>query len=329
MNRRKMICFAVAACLALSLLAACGDAASTGGADAGHEAGHDGGHDHGHGGDEHSSDGHANDGYADDGDHSDGNGGDGHHSDGHGGDGDPHSGGHGEEHAEGSGAQASFAFPGGAPKAGQSAALDIRITDADGSVIEHFEVSHEKLMHLIVVSEDLAHFAHLHPAYEGGGVFGGEATFPTGGRYKMFADFVPTGGAATTIGGWIDVEGEVDAKPLQPDAALAKKAEGVEVELTIDGLKAEADSALTFRFRDASTGKPVDDLEPYLGAIGHVVVVSADAEQYLHVHPSDESSSGPTATFLTSFPGSGVYKIWGQFQRDGKLMTLPFTIEVP
>lgn len=313
MNLRKIL-IGVTALAVWTLVSACGNGVRTG-AD-GHAGGHGAEHapaaapEHGadHGGEQGDGGGHRGDAHehAHEGGHGDGGGGE-----------------------ASTGLRAGLTFPAGAPKAGEAAAFDIRIEDAGGAPVEAFDVSHEKLMHLIVVSEDLAFFAHLHPEYEGGGVFRGEAAFPAGGRYKLFADFVPTGGAAATIGEWVDVEGEPKPKPLRPERTLVKQADGTEIELTIDGLAAGADATLTFAFRDAVGGAPVDDLQPYLGAIGHVVVVSADAERYLHVHPVDDAGSGPEATFHTSFPARGVYKIWGQFQRDGKLMTVPFTIEVP
>jgi hypothetical protein len=65
-----------------------------------------------------------------------------------------------------------------------------------------------------------------------------------------------------------------------------------------------------------------------LGAVGHVVILSADAEQYLHVHPQNEQTTGPLAQFATAFPRSGTYKIWGQFQHNGEVITVPFVVDV-
>jgi hypothetical protein len=86
---------------------------------------------------------------------------------------------------------------------------------------------------------------------------------------------------------------------------------------------------MTFHLTDELSGKPITDLQPYLGAVGHVVILSENTEQYLHVHPTDERAAGPDAKFSTTFPGSGVYKIWGQFKRDGQLSTVSFVVNVP
>ena len=86
---------------------------------------------------------------------------------------------------------------------------------------------------------------------------------------------------------------------------------------------------MTFIIHDAASKQPITDLESYLGAVGHVVALDRNAEKYLHVHPLDEQTKGPEAQFMTTFPSSGIYKIWGQFQYEGKVFTVPFVIEVP
>lgn len=226
-------------------------------------------------------------------------------------------------------AKAQFTFPAGRPAAGAPAGLRIAVTDASGAPVEQFDIEHEKLMHLIVVSEDLQQFQHLHPEYEGGGVFGATAMFPAGGRYKLFADFIPHGGAPVTAIGEVAVSGKTrPSAPLVADAEWVRIVDGTEVSLEMGPAAPGAETTLTFRFRDAESGRPADGMETYLGAAGHVVILSAGAETYLHVHPADESAPGPEARFRTAFPTPGLYKIWGQFQREGRLMTVSFVVKV-
>jgi len=293
MNKKIMIL--IAGMLVLALLSACGKAKQAAGP-AGHEAGA-----HGSGSGEPA----------------------GHHGgSGHGDDG-------AKRHEAASGLKASFSFAAGKAKANESAELAVRITDAGGKPVDHFELQHEKLMHLIVVNEDLSFFNHIHPEYKGNGTFTVATTFPAGGKYKLFADFVPKGGAATTISEWVNVEGPAKGHAeVKADSSLVKVVDGKEVALDLSSKKASGDVTLTFTIRDAQTGQPISDLEPYLGAVGHVVILSADAERYIHVHPIDETATGPKAQFATSFPQSGTYKIWGQFQHRGKVFTVPFTVDI-
>lgn len=231
---------------------------------------------------------------------------------------------------DGGNVQAVLAPEAGTLQAGQDAELTIRILGEDGNPITKFALSHEKLLHLIIVSEDMQQFRHIHPGYDGGGIFRVMTQFTTGGRYKWFADFVPDGGHSITRAGWLTVNGKpiYDSPAPQPDASLVQKVDGIEVSLAISNAKTGGNATLTYTFRDEKTGKELTDMENYLGAAGHVVILSKDMETYLHVHPKEQSSGSSSASFTTVFPDNGIYKIWGQFQREGHVVTVPFVIQV-
>ncbi|OAB38248.1 hypothetical protein PMSD_07750 [Paenibacillus macquariensis subsp. defensor] len=212
----------------------------------------------------------------------------------------------------------------------QDTTITTTIQDKDGKTINEFDTVHEKKMHFIIVSKDLSYFSHIHPDYKGNGVFEVTTQFPTSGEYKMYADITPTGMSAMNKSQWITVEGEAVAQqPIVPDATLTKVVDGKSITLSIDDLMANMELKLNFNIKDAQTNEPVTDLQPFLGAVGHVVILTKDADKYLHVHPTDEKASGPDAEFMTTFPQSGVYKIWGQFQQNGKVFTVPFVVKVP
>lgn len=215
-------------------------------------------------------------------------------------------------------------------QAGKETAIRIHLQDETGKPVDKLDIEHEKLLHLIVVSKDLSYFNHIHPEYKGKGEFIITNTFPFGGEYKLIADYVPTGGSKTTQTKWINVEGGTTASvPLANDKGHSKNVDGVEITLENDHPEAGKDFELNFKLNDAKTKEPITDLEQYLGAVGHVVILSEDTESYLHVHPVEEKATGPQAKFITSFPRKGTYKIWGQFQRDGKVFTVPFVVQVP
>ncbi|MDQ0199990.1 hypothetical protein [Neobacillus ginsengisoli] len=222
-----------------------------------------------------------------------------------------------------------FSFKGN-PESGKPILLNIQVNNKDGQSINDFDVQHEKLMHLIVVSQNLSYFNHIHPDYKGKGLFTVTPNFPSGGEYKLYADFVPKGASKTVKSDVVTVAGNnVKTIPLTEDKELTKVVDGKEVTLKFDHLMNGMDLTMTFTIKDAKTKQPITNLQPYLGAVGHVVAISADTETYLHIHPIDEKATGPDAKFMTSFPKSGLYKIWGQFQQDGKVFTVPFTINVP
>ncbi|NEW09443.1 hypothetical protein GK047_26225 [Paenibacillus sp. SYP-B3998] len=238
--------------------------------------------------------------------------------------------GHGDA-AAGDGVQAVFKLASSEQaKANQDTPVTIQILDKDGKSIENFDLNHEKKMHLIVVNKDLSFFKHIHPEYKGSGLFTITTLFPAGGNYRLFADIIPSGKGNVVKSNSLTVQGDTPATiELQPDGKLTKTVDGTEVTLAMDHLMAGMDINLAYTFKDAVTQAPVKNLQPYLGAVGHVVILDANTVQYLHVHPTDEKTTGPEAKFMTKFPKSGIYKIWGEFQRDGKVLIVPFVVKVP
>jgi hypothetical protein len=212
---------------------------------------------------------------------------------------------------------------------GNGTLIRLELKKNDGGRIDKFDINHEKQMHLMVISKDLSYFNHIHPEYEGSGVFEIKNDFPAGGEYRLIADFKPSGGDAMTKMEWVRIDGEsVQPVPVVPDTSLVKTVDGKRVKLTIGELAANKEVSLKFSMTDEKTNQPITDLEPYLGAIGHVVVLSADGEQYVHVHAEEGQGTGPDAIFETEFPKSGIYKIWGQFQKDNQVFTVSYVVKV-
>lgn len=208
--------------------------------------------------------------------------------------------------------------------------IRLRVSN-NGKPINDFEINHEKLLHLIIVSKDLAYFTHIHPEYKGKGVFEIMNRFPTGGEYRMVADFKPKNGSSMSKMEWITIKGKtVHPVAVTVDKSFVKTVDDKKVSLSIEPkLQSRQEVTLTFKFTDEGTKKPITDLESYLGSIGHVVTLSENGERYLHVHALEDQGSGPVALFETEFPESGVYKIWGQFQKDGQVFTVPYVVNVP
>ena len=202
-----------------------------------------------------------------------------------------------------------------------------------GAIVRRFEPMHERVFHLFIVSRDLEYFAHVHPVLRADGALDVDVAVPHAGAYQLIADFMPSGGGPQLIqksfvtAGY---DGPVAAVPqLAPDVR-DKIAGGSRVALTIPPPIAGREGLITFDVSDQVTGRPVDDLEPYLGATGHLLIASADLEIAAHSHPvaAISSAGGPTIVFQTLFPRAGVYRMWMQFQRRGEVCTVPFTVSV-
>jgi hypothetical protein len=213
-----------------------------------------------------------------------------------------------------------------APKPGAPVVLAFRIIDPrDDKQVTDFQVVHEKLFHLFLVSQDLSWFAHEHPDFGKDGVFRYTATFPKAGIYRVLSDVYPKGGTPQLLPQTIIVPG-ADLRPigvqLPPDLA-PKKAENMTVDLVTDppqpiaGLK-------TLMFFHVN---PADGLEPYLGAWGHMLAASEDLIDMIHTHPF-LASGGPQLQFNMIFPRPGVYRVWVQLQRKGIVNTVKFDVPV-
>jgi hypothetical protein len=118
------------------------------------------------------------------------------------------------------------------------------------------------------------------------------------------------------------------APGLRPDTSVEKTVEGLRVRLDATGLKAGREAMLRFTLADASSGAPISDLEPFLGAAGHMLLVNADLTEASHAHPEEQAARGPSVSFEPRMPAAGLYKLWVQFQRKGQVITAPFVVRV-
>ncbi|HEY9267519.1 MAG TPA: hypothetical protein VIQ11_23255, partial [Mycobacterium sp.] len=150
-----------------------------------------------------------------------------------------------------------------------------------------------------------------------------------GGDYRVFADFVPAGGDGQTLGADLHVAGDYRPQPLPP-AATTATVDGYTVTLTGAG-KANESSPLVLSV--TRNGKPVNDLQPYLVAHGHLVVLRASDLAYLHVHPTggpgrDATPAGPEIGFDTTFPSYGDYRLFLDFKHGNVVRTAEFTVSI-
>lgn len=213
-------------------------------------------------------------------------------------------------------------------KAGQPATLRLMIHDAEGAMIKDFETVHEKIIHLIIVREGLDQFAHIHPEVDAAGNITAAFTFPTGGKYRLYADHKPAGKDQATVSAEVQVSGDSPPAPeLTPNAPGKVTGAGLHADVSMGNAKVGGATRITFRLMDSSD-KPVADLQPYLGARGHLVILSADGTQYVHAHPAEEKETNGTVAFEAHFSRPGIYKAWGQFQRAGQVHTVPFVMKV-
>ncbi|MBB5075928.1 hypothetical protein [Nonomuraea endophytica] len=213
-----------------------------------------------------------------------------------------------------------------AAKAGAPTDFQFTVTGPSGKPVTDYQVEHDKKLHFIVVSRDLSSFQHVHPEMSADGTWSVKIAFPAAGTFRAFADFTPTGGQALTLGADIQVAGDFQPKPLK---AVSRTSEVDGYTVTLDGdLVPGQSSKLTLNV--SKDGKPVTDLQPYLGAYGHLVALRAGDLAYLHVHPDGapgdgKTQPGPGITFYAEAPSGGDYRLFLDFQHGGAVHTADFT----
>jgi hypothetical protein len=222
-----------------------------------------------------------------------------------------------------------------------------KITDTTGKVLRDFETVHDRLMHLIVVRMDLESFQHLHPVFNSGtGEFDVDIVFPADGEYRLIADFTLAQdgnslqklAVVTTANLTVGNLERYQPRPVAVDTVAVKRVGDYEVSF-IFPQKMHPHTPLDYSLTIHKNGPPVTDLEPYLGALGHSVILKEGTLHFIHTHPKEKqhnrdsgenmhhehdmhsmatsTGGGPTITFSAQFPEEGVYKVFTQFQHQG------------
>ena len=148
-------------------------------------------------------------------------------------------------------------------QAGASTALILVVKNEQGAIVKDLQIVHEKLMHLLIVSNDLAEFYHIHPEVRSDGSFKVEHIFPNGGNYRLYADITPKDSAQVVE--QIDVKVAGTERPkaaLVADTKFEKTVDGLRVVMTPNvEIQAGKELELNFKAFDAASGKPADDLQ--------------------------------------------------------------------
>ncbi|KUN20236.1 hypothetical protein AQJ23_35100 [Streptomyces antibioticus] len=213
--------------------------------------------------------------------------------------------------------------------AGQRTELRFAVRDSAGRAVTAYQREHDKELHLIVASRDLVTYRHLHPTRAADGTWSIPVELPRAGGYRVFADFTPAkkGAENLVLGADLAASGSYTAQKLPSPTGTA----------TVDGYKVELAGGLTpntateLKLKISRDGRPVTDLQPYLGAYGHLVALRSGDLAYLHVHPNGEpgdatTEPGPDISFTATAPSVGTYRLFLDFKHQGKVRTAAFTV---
>jgi hypothetical protein len=213
------------------------------------------------------------------------------------------------------------------PSEGQTTKFTLRPVKKGTDSTVALDIQHEKKIHLIVVSEDLSSFSHLHPIEQTDGSYTLTDTFPHGGNYILYADYMPVGATRQVNKKILNVNGREEKPVIYKNQILQSKTNGYTVDLNAanTSFANNKEVILTATVKDAKGQLTPDQLENYLGEKAHMVIIGVNNQEYLHVHPM---VMGNELMLHTSFPGAGLYRAWFEFKKDGKVNVGDFVIKV-
>lgn len=213
---------------------------------------------------------------------------------------------------------------------GETGELSFQIQDADGEPVTSYRTAHDKDLHLIVARSDGSRFEHVHPELdESTGTWSVPWTWADAGTYRVFADFTTAGedAANLTLSRIVQVAGAFT--PVETQPSRVDEVDGFTVSLEGDVVTGAASELTITISRD---GEPVTELEPYLGAFGHLVALREGDLAFLHVHaegdePAAGDTAGPEIVFFAEAPTACRYLLYLDFQVDGVVRTAEFVVD--
>ncbi|MCZ2860115.1 hypothetical protein [Blastococcus sp. VKM Ac-2987] len=212
--------------------------------------------------------------------------------------------------------------------AGPATPVAFTVLGPDGSPVTAYDTEHDVDLHLIAVRRDLSGYQHVHPELGDDGAWRAPLALEPG-TWRLFADFTAAAdGANRVLGADLAVPGDYAPEPLPAPSAVAQ-VDGYTVVLTGELVPGEESELTLSVSRD---GVPVTDLQPYLGAYGHLVALRDGDLAYLHVHPAEHEGTsaapGPHVPFVTTAPSTGTYRLFLDFRHGDAVHTAAFTVPV-
>jgi YHS domain-containing protein len=219
--------------------------------------------------------------------------------------------------------------------AGKPTNLKLRVIDSKtGKVQTSFDEAHTKFFHLLIASKDLNWFIHEHPEMAPDGTWSVPITFPAGTEYWVYGDVAPSGKGSRVLISSVKVAGQKPTWNTKLTPARQGQDGGLKGLLsTLEPIEIGRRATIQVKLFDAKSGVAAGDTVKWLGAAGHMMIFHKDGKTVVHSHPSEDAENEALVKqgivrFSGRFPKAGTYKVYAQFDWQGKVRTLPFAIEV-
>lgn len=246
---------------------------------------------------------------------------------------------------------------------GHPTELVFELVDSEENPIRELTVEHDKILHTLIVSENLEEFRHVHSEdqfeitkdFKKNSRYPVKNIFPSSGLYTILIDYA-INDQMFTDQFFVNVVGENKMKfedVVVPNNYLNqwKKFDGYDVKFSSNEKKLKAGEQVRFVYQISKRGLPVRNLEPYLAATMHVSVIKDNLRSFMHTNgeiylPGSAyfqkftknyinyhshfvaNQFGPNVEVPITFPKKGIYKIFGEFKHEGKVVITDFFVKV-
>ncbi|MEO0838036.1 MAG: hypothetical protein AAF063_03920 [Cyanobacteria bacterium J06643_5] len=190
-----------------------------------------------------------------------------------------------------------------------------------------------KQMQMVVVSNDLRFFDSVQASYTNNQNIEVKPKFPAPGEYTVFSDYNPLGGKEQVSVEKVSIPGDIPLPTELESFSKTKTFDNTKIDLNLSqsNIKAGKQVTLKFDLKQAKSNKPIKDLKPYLGQKANLVVIKSsptlEENDYIDTETIKKSPDNQIH-FTTKFPQPGTYKLWLQFNRNGKVKTADFWVTV-
>lgn len=224
--------------------------------------------------------------------------------------------------------------------AGAPVDLELDLTDSStGAVVDDLAIHDDALIHLAVIGPD-GTLAHVHPVRTAPGHYVVRLTPAAAGRHGVFAEMERAGDGGHQVARTAFAVAGPTTPPTPAPGPGVREVAGMTVDVAVPEAVAGRPTTVSATF--AEGGRPVTDLQGWLGMAGHLMVLGPGlggapdpvdpASAFGHVHdmsPAGPAGTyGPQVTFAHTFPRAGRHLLWVQVQRDWEVVTVPVTVDV-
>ncbi len=203
------------------------------------------------------------------------------------------------------------------PTAEAGKETELKFTILQSGKPMELKLLHEKLVHLILVRQDLNYFDHLHPEKKENGVFSIPYSFLAPGEYRLWVEF--TDGVLEHI---IDYPLTVVGTTELPELDTLN---GLKVEMQTNELQQDNPAQLSFIVTEDDA--PVPITEKWLGADAHLIIISNTLDEFAHLHDAIGDNDNLLAFNYTP-EYSGDYTVWAEFmhEKEARIAKFEFII---